>query len=95
MDADETVTTANDPWVEFSDTITFENVAGAVTTAFAEAVAADSTPAARVTTAFAEAVAADTTPGVRVSTAYVEAVVERDYAGWDVLIADDQSFGDA
>lgn len=64
----------------------------AVTTAFAEAVAIDSSAGARVTTAFAEAVAVDSTPGARVTGAWVEAVVERDYAGWDVLIADDPSF---
>lgn len=89
---DETTTAANNPWLELSGTVTFDAVAGRVTQEIAQVVGTDSSAGARVTQVAAQVVGADSTPAVRVTQLAVQVVAERDYAGWDVIIADDQSF---
>ncbi len=54
---DETTTTANRPWIEFSDDITFANEIGRTTQALVEAVVTSTAPRARATQAYIEVVA--------------------------------------
>lgn len=62
-----------------------------VTSEFAEVVARDTTPELRVTSEYAEVVARDTTVEFRCTDVFLEVVVERDYAGWDTIMIEEQA----
>jgi len=64
-----------------------------VTQEWVEAVAAGATNRARVSQEWVEAVVVGAQARARVSQVWIEAVVERDYAGWDMLVTEaDPSF---
>jgi hypothetical protein len=66
-----------------------------LTQEMAEAVVTSiAAPGLRLTQAMAEAVVRDTAVDMRLTQLMVECVVERDYAGWETLIVDDESFSD-
>lgn len=62
------------------------------TQAIAQAVQTDATPELRATQALVQAVQTDTSPELRVSQIVVQMVAERDYAGWGLLMVDDDTF---